>query len=112
MLENFLNGDNTLRPEETQALYVDFRNRHPNLKPKTEEFKEAIIQDDYFNCLLMKYGYAVTCHKAQGGEWQNVFFFLNKSMYGLPQKQMLQLWYTGITRSKKRLHLHNDWWIK
>jgi ATP-dependent exoDNAse (exonuclease V) alpha subunit len=38
MLENFLNGENYLRPEETQALYVDFRNRHPGLKPKSEEF--------------------------------------------------------------------------
>ncbi|MFN7690385.1 MAG: ATP-dependent RecD-like DNA helicase, partial [Bacteroidota bacterium] len=73
LLENFINGDNYLSPEEMQALRVDFKNRHPNLKPKTEEFKEAIMKDEYFNCLLMKYGYAVTCHKAQGGEWDNVF---------------------------------------
>ncbi|RYG27970.1 MAG: hypothetical protein EOO01_40530, partial [Chitinophagaceae bacterium] len=73
LLENFLYGDNHLTPEEMQALYVNFKNRHPHLKPKTEEFKEAIINDDYFNCILLKYGYAVTCHKAQGGEWENVF---------------------------------------
>ena len=73
MLENFLNGDNILRPEETQALFINFKNRHPDLKPHTAEFKKAIIDDEYFNCLLMKYGYAVTCHKAQGGEWDNVF---------------------------------------
>ena len=45
MLENFLYGDNYLKPEETQALYVDFTSRHKGLKPKTEEFKEAIMQD-------------------------------------------------------------------
>lgn len=73
VLENFLYGDNYLTPEEMQALYVNFKNRHPHLKTKTEEFKEAIINDDYFNCILLKYGYAVTCHKAQGGEWENVF---------------------------------------
>jgi hypothetical protein len=73
MIENFLYGDNSLKPEEMQALYVDFVRRHPNLKPKSEEFKQAIMNDEYFNCLLMKFGYAVTCHKAQGGEWENVF---------------------------------------
>jgi len=75
MLENYLNGDNYLKPEEQQALYVDFKNRNPNLKPKTEEFKEAIKTDPYFNCILLKYGYAVTCHKAQGGEWDTTLCF-------------------------------------
>ncbi|HET7115603.1 MAG TPA: AAA family ATPase, partial [Hanamia sp.] len=62
MLDNFLDGDNNLTPEEMQALYVDFKNRHKELKPKSEEFKESIINDEYFNCLKMKYGYSVTCH--------------------------------------------------
>lgn len=120
MLENFLNGDNMLRPEETQALYVDFRNRHPNLKPKTEEFKEAIIQDDYFNCLLMKYGYAVTCHKAQGGEWDNVFTIWDKgnaenfdclndiqAKRGKDNVDFYRWAYTAITRSSKTLYALN-----
>ncbi len=120
MLENFLNGDNTLRPEETQALYVDFRNRYPNLKPKTEEFKEAIIQDDYFNCLLMKYGYAVTCHKAQGGEWDNVFTIWDKgnaenfdclneiqAKRGKDNVDFYRWAYTAITRSSKTLYALN-----
>ena len=120
MLENFLNGENYLRPEETQALYVDFRNRHPGLKPKSEEFKEAIIQDEYFNCLLMKYGYAVTCHKAQGGEWDNVFTIWDKgnseNFDSLNEKQSKRSkdnvdfyrWaYTAITRSSKTLYALN-----
>jgi hypothetical protein len=120
ILENFLNGENYLRPEETQALYVDFRNRHQNLKPKSEEFKEAIIQDEYFNCLLMKYGYAVTCHKAQGGEWDNVFTIWDKgnseNFDSLNENQSKKSkdnvdfyrWaYTAITRSSKRLFALN-----
>lgn len=120
MLENFLNGENYLRPEETQALYVDFRNRHPHLKPKSEEFKEAIIQDEYFNCLLIKYGYAVTCHKAQGGEWDNVFTIWDKgnseNFDSLNEKQSKRAkdnidfyrWaYTAITRTTKTLYALN-----
>jgi hypothetical protein len=73
VIENFLYGDNYLAPEEMQALYVDFTKRHKGLVPQSELFKQAIINDEFFNCLLIKFGYAVTCHKAQGGEWENVF---------------------------------------
>jgi hypothetical protein len=120
MLENFLNGDNYLIPEETQALYVDFINRHKELKPKTEEFKEAIMQDEYFNCLLLKYGYAVTCHKAQGGEWDSVFTiwdndvtlgfdcFLDKQRRAGKTNENFYRWaYTAITRASKTLYTLN-----
>jgi len=120
MLENFLYGDNTLKPEETQALYVDFTTRHKGLKPKTEEFKEAIIQDEYFNSILMKYGYAVTCHKAQGGEWDNVFTiwdndnaegfdcFTSKQRRAGKINQDFYRWaYTAITRASKTLYALN-----
>lgn len=120
MLENFLYGDNYLKPEETQALYVDFTIRHKDLKPKTEEFKEAIMQDAYFNCLLMKYGYAVTCHKAQGGEWDNVFTvwdndnldgfncFTDKQRRAGKTDQYFYRWaYTAVTRASKTLYALN-----
>ena len=120
MLENFLYGDNFLKPEETQALYVDFTIRHKGLKPKTKEFKEAIMQDEYFNCLLMKYGYAVTCHKAQGGEWNNVFIvwdndntagfdcFIDTQRRAGKTNQDFYRWaYTAITRASKKLFALN-----
>lgn len=120
MLENFLYGDNFLKPEETQALYVDFTSRHQELKPKTEEFKEAIMKDEYFNCLLMKYGYAVTCHKAQGGEWDNVFtvwdndnaggfdcFTDTQRRAGKTNQDFYRWAYTAITRASKALYALN-----
>ncbi|MGV8964388.1 MAG: ATP-dependent DNA helicase [Candidatus Saccharimonadaceae bacterium] len=120
VLENFLNGDNFLNPDEMQALYVDFKNRNNKLKPRTEEFKEAILNDDYFNCLLMKYGYAVTCHKAQGGEWDHVFTVWDhenqKDFDCLRDKQLMRSkdnqgfyrWaYTAITRASKKLYVLN-----
>lgn len=120
MLENFLYGDNYLKPEETQALYVDFTTRHKGLKPKSEEFKEAIMNDEYFNCLLMKYGYAVTCHKAQGGEWDNVFtvwdndnaagfdcFIDTQRRAGKTNQDFYRWAYTAITRASKKLFALN-----
>ncbi|MEZ4966023.1 MAG: ATP-binding domain-containing protein [Saprospiraceae bacterium] len=82
MLENYLYSKaNTLKPEEQQALYVDFKNRHQHLKPGSIEFKEALRNDPFFNALRLKYGFAVTCHKAQGGEWDSAFVFWD---YGRP----------------------------
>jgi hypothetical protein len=120
MLENFLNGENYLSPEESQALYVDFTSRHSALKPKSDEFRDAIMKDDYFNCLLLKYGYAVTCHKAQGGEWNNVFViwdndnlegfncFVDKQRKAGKTNQDFYRWaYTAITRSSRTLYSLN-----
>lgn len=120
LLENFLYGDNFLHTEETQALYVDFTTRHKGLKPKTEEFKKAITEDEYFNCLLLKFGYAVTCHKAQGGEWDNVFTvwdhenqtgfncFTDKQIRRSKDNETFFRWaYTAVTRTSKTLFALN-----
>ncbi len=120
ILENYLYGDNYLKPEEQRALYVDFKNRHPKLKEGTEEFKEAIINDKYFNCILLKYGYAVTCHKAQGGEWANAIVFWDKgtkenfNFYESPHERSgktnpeFYRWaYTAVTRASKKLFCVN-----
>ena len=52
--------------------------RYSKLKKGTAAFKEAIINDKLINCIKLKYGYAVTCHKAQGGEWKNAFVFWDR----------------------------------
>jgi len=115
ILENYLHGDNYLKPEEQRALYIDFKNRHPKLKKGTEEFKEAIINDKYFNCILLKYGYAVTCHKAQGGEWASAFIFWDRGTQsnfnfyeseqnrsGKTNPDFYRWAYTAVTRASKK----------
>jgi hypothetical protein len=120
VLENYLYGDNYLKPEEQRALYVDFKNRHPKLNKGTEEFKQAIVNDKYFNCILLKYGYAVTCHKAQGGEWANAFVFWDRgiqdkfnfyesehSLSGKNNSDFYRWAYTAITRASTKLFCIN-----
>lgn len=125
MLENFLYGDNFLDGDEHRALYVDFKNRlkedyeRKNLKPpnpKSSNFKEALKEDRFFNAILLKFGYAVTCHKAQGGEWQNAFIFwdfgvkddqgyteVDKGSDGRTNPLFYRWAYTAITRAAKKL---------
>ncbi|MFD2514212.1 ATP-dependent RecD-like DNA helicase [Pontibacter locisalis] len=120
MLENYLEGDNFLKPIEQQALYIDFKNRYPNLKPKSPEFKEAIKSDIYFNSLLLKYGYAVTCHKAQGGEWDAALTIWDRvagesfnfkeqkhNLKGKTNSDFYRWAYTAITRASKDLYCIN-----
>jgi hypothetical protein len=92
---------------------LDFskRMKQKNIKVNSDEYKTKMMTDSYLNCLRAKYGYAVTCHKAQGGEWSEVFLFLEKSMYAMDQAELFRWWYTAVTRARKYLHLTNEWWI-
>jgi hypothetical protein len=98
---------------ETVALYVDFVNRarEKGLSPNTEEFKQAIKSDDYFNSLKIKFGYALTCHKAQGSEWNNVFVNC-KTHQNVLTKDYFRWFYTAITRTSKKLYLFDEPHIK
>ncbi|MCO5236641.1 MAG: ATP-binding domain-containing protein [Chitinophagaceae bacterium] len=74
--------------------------------------KDKTIDTYILNSLRASYGYVVTCHKAQGGEWNHVYLFLDKKMYSfLNTDQLRRWWYTAITRTKEHLYLHDDWWI-
>ena len=96
-----------LSNDETRALYVYFIMRHPGLKPGNPEFKEALRSDPYFNALQIKFGYAITCHKAQGGEWDHAFIDYSYT-HSLNNKEYYQWCYTATTRCKKNLYLLNQ----
>ena len=103
LLENLLDSrERELPPLEIRALLVHFRNRYPTLKPGTAGFRMTIKDDPYFNALQVKYGYAMTCHKAQGGEWDSVLVHFASS--GGKQNATFFRWaYTAITRAVRKL---------
>ena len=103
IIENLLYSDKpTLSSNEHKALYVDFVMRHQHLKSNTKEWKDALKQDPYFNALKIKFGYAITCHKAQGSEWKKVF--LNCQYHQSVLSQSYFRWiYTALTRASEKL---------
>ncbi len=104
IIENLLySRQRDLSSDELKALYIDFKIRNEKLKSGTKEFKDAIRSDVYFNALRIKFGYAVTCHKAQGGEWANTFLNCKTSM-GYFNSSYFRWLYTGITRAKENLY--------
>lgn len=107
VLENLLDSPHReLAPLEQRALLVDFRRRYPHLHPKSAEFRRTIRSDPYFNALQVKYGYAMTCHKAQGGEWHTVIVDFEANA-GARNASFFRWAYTAITRAAKRLIVVN-----
>lgn len=107
ILDNFLDdGQASLSRDLSVALYIDFKIRNKHLRPNTQDFKVAISQDPFYNCLLCKYGYALTCHKAQGGEWDNVFVNMARNG-GKANEDYFRWTYTAVTRAAKHLWVAN-----
>ena len=107
VLENLLMSPHReLSALEQRALLVDFRKRHPGLHPKSAAFRQTIRKDPYFNALQVKYGYAMTCHKAQGGEWNTVIVDFEANV-GARNASFFRWSYTAITRAAKKLIIVN-----
>jgi tRNA A37 threonylcarbamoyladenosine biosynthesis protein TsaE len=108
-LLNSVNRD--LSIDEMKAVYINFLIRfneeQKNRKEKglhsykigSEEFKNALKSDPFFNALKIKYGYSITCHKSQGGEWEKVF--VDYSGRVSLNTEPLKWCYTATTRARE-----------
>lgn len=106
LLLDLLNNDRpSISVDEQKALYINFCMRHPKLNQGSEEFINVLMQDAYYNCLRVKYGYAITGHKCQGGEWKNAFVDYS-GRTGL-KPDCLRWTYTATTRAAERLYVVN-----
>ena len=106
LIEDLLASDNaSLSIDENRALYINFCMRNPHLKQGTQSFAEALMTDAYYNAIRAKYGYAVTGHKCQGGEWGKVFVDYTDRT-GLDDDS-LRWAYTATTRAQKTLYVTN-----
>ncbi len=79
------------------------------IKQDSRPFNDAMLKDPYLNAVRAVYGYAVTCHKCQGGEWEEVFLYQDSKIAGIPRPGIYQWWYTALTRAKSRFFLTKIW---
>lgn len=98
-----------LSSQQLTELYECCINDPRNFEPGTPMATrlKSLKTDPYFNALQVKYAYAVTCHKAQGGQWRNVFIDLG---YIPPEAMGMEFYrwlYTATTRATTRLYLIN-----
>lgn len=107
LLETLTSDSPALTQEEAARLYRAVEEDYMDIPNKRDRYK-AMRQNPYFNALQVKFGYALTCHKTQGGQWPTVFL---DAPY-IKEDESLQVsdlrwFYTAVTRAQKQLYFVN-----
>ena len=95
-----------LTQEQSNALFKAIEEDYADIPRKADRMK-AIREDKYFNALQIKYAYAVTCHKAQGGQWSHVYIDQGYMTDDMLTPDYIHWLYTAITRGKERVYMVN-----
>ena len=106
LLDTLTSESPSLTREESERLFTAVWEDYPEIRSKRKRMEE-VRKNPYYNALQVKYGYAVTCHKAQGGEWKRVFIdqgYISEDMVNPDYYRWL---YTAFTRASEKLHLVN-----
>lgn len=89
--------------EDSNRLYQEVQKDYANEKAKYKKFLKT-KNNKYFNALQVKFSYAITCHKSQGGQWEHIFIEQPYLPEGI-NKDYLRWLYTAVTRAKTKLYL-------
>lgn len=103
ILDTLKSESPSLSYQESNRLYEAVKEDYLDEKSKYKQLL-AIKKNKFFNALQVKFSYAITCHKSQGGQWQNVFVeqpYLPKG----PNKEYMRWLYTAMTRAQEKLCL-------
>ncbi|MBI9053496.1 MAG: AAA family ATPase [Bacteroidales bacterium] len=95
-----------LSSDDNKKLYYSVLEDYKGEKTKKKQY-EGVKSDEFFNALQVKFSYAITCHKAQGGQWKNVFIDHGYLTDEMMDKEYLRWLYTAFTRPIKKLYLVN-----
>ncbi len=106
LLDTLKSESPSLTREESQRLFYEVEQDYTDTASKIKRFRQ-IRENQYFNALQIKFSYAVTCHKAQGGQWKAVF--IDRCLFGDEPmtRDMLRWLYTAITRATERVYFVN-----
>jgi exodeoxyribonuclease-5 len=106
MLDTLTAGSASLGPDENKKLYFSVLEDYNHLNSRSKQYK-AVKEDLFFNALQVKYAYAVTCHKAQGGQWKAVIIDQGYVTAERIDMEYLRWLYTAITRATVELYFVN-----
>lgn len=96
----------SLTEEQNETLFTRVLEDYEHLSTKKERM-QALREDPHFNALQIKYAYAVTCHKAQGGQWRNVFIDQGFVAPEMIDTEYFRWLYTAFTRATHKAYLIN-----
>ena len=96
----------TLSRDKMKELFFEIEKDYWHISTKSKRYQE-ILMNPYFNALHVKYANALTVHKAQGGQWQDVYLDGSYIPEQMKDSSYLRWLYTAATRAKENLYLVN-----
>lgn len=106
MLDSLQSEAPSLTREQTERLYNSVLADYADIPLKTDRMK-ALLKDPYYNAIQIKYAYAITCHKAQGGQWAHVYIDQGYMTDDILTPDYIHWLYTAFTRATEQLYLVN-----
>lgn len=106
LLDTLSSDSPSLSAEQSKLLFYEVQKDYADIANKKERYKK-IKGDPYFNALQVKYAYAVTCHKAQGGQWAHVYVDQGYIAEDMVNTDYYRWLYTAFTRATEHLYLIN-----
>jgi len=106
LLDTLQTDSPSLSQESNDKLFNAVLEDYGDISSKSEKMKK-LKSDPYYNVLQVKYAYAITCHKAQGGQWMNVFLDIGYMTEDMLGEDFYRWLYTAFTRATHRLYLVN-----
>ncbi|MDC9722228.1 MAG: AAA family ATPase [Urechidicola sp.] len=103
LLDTLTSETPSLTYEESNRLYQEVSKDFADLKSNYKKLL-SIKKNKYFNALQVKFSYAMTCHKSQGGQWKSVFIEQPYLPDGI-NREFLRWLYTAVTRAEEKLYL-------
>ena len=88
-----------------RQLFERISEDYPELQRNRKKLIETIYESPYYNALQVRFAYAVTCHKAQGGQWKRVFIDTGNIAPEEQDKNYFRWLYTAITRATEQVYL-------
>ena len=106
LLDTLTSEAPALTHEQQEQLFYQIEEDYQDIPLKADRMK-AIRQDQFFNALQVKFAYAVTCHKAQGGQWAHVYVDQGYMTDDMLNPDYIHWLYTAFTRATEMLYLAN-----
>lgn len=106
ILDSLTSESPSLTHEQNERLFDAVMEDYSDIPLKTDRIRK-IKQDGYYNAMQIKYGYAVTCHKAQGGQWAHIYLDQGYMTDDMLTPDYIHWLYTAFTRATEKLYLVN-----
>lgn len=106
MLDTLMSDSPALTYEQNRNLYMAVAEEYADTRSKRKRF-EKVRENEYYNALQIKFAYAVTCHKAQGGQWDAVFIDQGYLTEDMLNDEYWRWLYTAVTRARERVYFIN-----